>query len=291
MQIVLHIGANATDRERLLKSLLKNVETFTEQGVRVPGPGRYRKLLRETIQQLSGQMPPAGTRDTLLDAMIDGDDATRLVLSHANFLAVPNQIFDGGVFYGNAEAKIASFASLFPGDELEFHIGLRNPATFIPAVFEQSVIPAMPRYLSGFEPEDLRWSDLISRIRSAAPDAAITAWCNEDTPLLWAQLIRELSGVDPLTKITGGFDLLAAIMTDDGMRKFLAYLKTHPPQTEGQKRRVIAAFLDRYALPGEVEEEIDAPGWTVELVEDLTRGYEADLEVIASMPGVTLVTP
>ena len=291
MQIVLHIGANATDRERLLKSLLKNTETFADQGVRVPGPGKYRRIIRETIQSLSGNPPSDGTRDTLLEAILDGDDATRLVMSHANFLAVPNQIFDSGTFYSNAEMKIATFAALFPDDEIEFHIGLRNPATFIPAVFEQSVIPAMPRFLSGFDPQDMRWSDLLARIQSAAPKATITTWCNEDTPLIWAQLIRELSGVDPLTKITGGFDLLAAIMSEDGMRRFLAYLKSHPPQTETQKRRVIAAFLDKYALPEEVEEEIDAPGWTVELVDAMSRAYEADLDVIAGMPGVTFVTP
>ena len=291
MQIAFHIGANATDDERLLKSLLKNAEAFAEQGIRVPGPGKYRRLLRETIQNLGGSAPTEGTRDILLDAILDGVEATRLVLSHSTFLAVPNQIFDRGMIYSNLELKISSIIALFPEDEVEFHIGIRNPATFIPTVFDRSVIPGIKRYLGGMEPAELRWSDVISRIQTAAPGASVTAWCNEDTPLIWAQLVREISGVDPLTRITGGFDLLAAIMSEDGMRRFLAYLKSHPPQTENQKRRVVAAFLDKYALPEEVEEELDVQGWTTDLVADLTQRYEDDINVIAQMPGVTFVAP
>jgi hypothetical protein len=52
MQIVYHIGANCTDQDRLLKSVLKNAETFAAQGVKVPGPGKYRRLIRDTIQKL-----------------------------------------------------------------------------------------------------------------------------------------------------------------------------------------------------------------------------------------------
>ncbi len=291
MQIAFHIGANATDGERLLKSLLKNADTFAEQRILVPGPGKYRRLLRETIQNLGGEPPSPGTREVLLDAILDGAEADRLVMSHNAFLAVPNQIFDGAVFYGNAELKLSTLSALFPDDEIELFIGLRNIATFIPACFDQAVIPGMKRYLSGMDPLDVRWPALIRRMQTAAPEAKITAWCNEDTPLIWANLIREISGVDPMTKITGGFDLLAAIMSEDGMRRFLSYLKTHPPQTEPQKRRIIAAFLEKYALPEEIEETLDVPGWTEPLVDALTLQYEADVDEIAAMPGIRFIAP
>lgn len=292
MQIAFHIGANATDNERLLKSLLKNAESFLEQGIAIPGPGKYRPLLREAILGVeAGKLDPGEAREQLLGSMLEGSDATRIVLSQSTFLAVPNQIFDGGQFYGNAERKLSLLARIFAGDELEFHISLRNTATFIPAVFDLSVIPGMKRYLSGLDPQGIRWSDLLRRIQAATPEASITCWCNEDTPLIWAQLIRQMSGVDPLTRITGGFDLLAAIMSEDGMRRFLAYLKSNPPQTESQKRRIIAAFLDKYARPEEVEEELDAPGWTENLVEALSASYEADIATIADMPGIRFVSP
>ncbi len=291
MQIVFHIGANCTDGERLLKSLLKNAETFAGQGIRVPGPGRFRRLLRETIQNLGGGAPAPETRDILLDAIIDDDAVTRVVMSHGAFLGVPNQIFADGRFYALAERKIGGLAALFPDDELELHLALRNIATFLPAVFEAARAEDFGMFMAGADPRSLRWSDLIARLQTAAPNARLTVWCNEDTPLIWAQLIRELSGVDPLAKITGGFDLLSEIMTKDGMKRFLTYLKSHPPQTETQKRRVIAAFLDKYAIPEEIEEELDLPGWDAALVAELSERYDEDVYRIEKMPGVSFIAP
>jgi len=100
MQIVYHIGANCSDQDRLLKSVLKNAETFAQQGVKVPGPGKYRRLIRETIQALEGKDPASDTREILLDAILDDDPTERLILSNSNFICIPNRIFEKGAFYG-----------------------------------------------------------------------------------------------------------------------------------------------------------------------------------------------
>lgn len=291
MQIVYHIGANCTDGERLLKSLLKNADTFAAQGIKVPGPGRYRRLIRETIQNLDGRPPEPGTRDILLDAIIDEDEAQRVVMSHSDFICVPPRIFENGQFYGLAEFKLASLKRLFPNDELELYMGIRNPATFIPAAFAASKAPDPQTFLKGLDPLALRWSDLVTRIVAALPGVPLTVWCNEDTPMIWAQLIRELSGVDPMTRIAGGFDLLAAIITEEGMRRFLTYIKAHPPQTEAQKRRIVAAFLDKFAIAEEVEDVVDLPGWTEDMVQQMTQAYEDDIWQIERIPGVTVIAP
>jgi hypothetical protein len=206
-------------------------------------------------------------------------------------MCVSNRIFEGGAFYDLAASKIAALSQLFLGDEIEIFLGLRNPATFVPAAFEESKHENFAEYIGPVSLDHIQWSDLIRRIQAAAPNIRITTWCNEDTPLIWAQLIRELAGVDPLTRITGGYDLLASIMTNDGMSRFLSYLKTHPPQSEAQKRRIIAAFLDKYAIEDEVVEEVDLPGWTELLMEKLTARYEADILEIERMPGVRFITP
>ncbi|MGL6208244.1 MAG: hypothetical protein ACRC14_00235, partial [Paracoccaceae bacterium] len=61
MRIIYHLGAICTDEERLLRCLLRNRGPLAEQGIVVPGPNRYRQLLRETVISLKGQ---AATRDT-----------------------------------------------------------------------------------------------------------------------------------------------------------------------------------------------------------------------------------
>jgi hypothetical protein len=58
-----------------------------------------------------------------------------------------------------------------------------------------------------------------------------------------------------------------------------------------QRRRIVGAFLDRYALDDEIEEELDLPGWTPDLVEDMSATYEDDMAEITRIPGVTLLTP
>lgn len=291
MQIVYHIGANCTDQDRLLKSVLKNVETFANQGTKVPGPGKYRRLIRETIQTLEGQAPAADTREILLDAILDDEQCDRLVMSHAQFICVHRRVFESGIFYALAEEKLLGLAKLFPDDEIEIFLGLRDPATFIPAVFGDSPVDNYEKFMNGLDPTDVRWSDLIARIRAILPQAKITTWCNEDTPLIWAQLIRKLGGVDPLTRITGGFDLLNAIISAEGMKKFISYLKANPPQTETKKRDMIHAFLEKYALLDEVEDVIDMPGWTAEYVSHLTALYDEDVYRIEQMEGVNFIAP
>ncbi|SLN60818.1 hypothetical protein [Pseudooctadecabacter jejudonensis] len=291
MQIVFHIGANCTDNDRLLKSMLKNADGFAQQGVKVPGPSKYRRLIRETIQALGSAQPGPDTREILLDAILDDEQCNRLVMSHSKFMCIQRRIFENSIFYEIAEQKLEGLARLFPNDELEIFLAIRNPATFIPAIYDGSGVDTYSEFMRGIDPMDLRWSDLVARIRTILPNAALTVWCNEDTPLIWAQLIRELAGVDPLTRITGGFDLLSTIMSPDGMKRFVAYLKANPPQTEQQKRRIIAAFLERYAVEDEVEDEIDLPGWTQATVAHLSRLYDEDVDRIARMQGVNFIAP
>jgi hypothetical protein len=73
-------------------------------------------------------------------------------------------------------------------------------------------------------------------------------WCNEDTPLLWTQIIHELAGLELDGEILDEFDLLIKNMSKEGMQRFAADLKSHPEMTEIQKRRIIFALLNKFAL-------------------------------------------
>jgi hypothetical protein len=60
---------------------------------------------------------------------------------------------------------------------------------------------------------------------------------------------------------------------------------------ETQKRRVIAAFLDKFAVEDAIEEELDVPGWTDDFIEHLSTAYDDDLADIQRIPLVNLITP
>jgi hypothetical protein len=291
MHIVFHAGVHATDEDRLIKCCLKNTQAFAARGVAVPGPSRYRRLIRDAVQALAEGDPTPEARAVLLDAILEGEMPDRMILSNDSFFGVPKLAVGKGVFYPGAEVKLARLRALFPPDRIELNLALRNPATFLSTVFALAPDIDLAASLDGTDPRALRWSELLARITAAVPDVQVTVWCNEDTPLLWADLIRSMAGLEANTKIIGGFDLLSEIMSPPGMQRFRAYLKTHPKLTEGQKRRVIAAFLDKYARDDAMEEVVDLPGWTAPLIHEMTALYEADLAAIQRLPGVKLITP
>jgi hypothetical protein len=291
MQVVLHAGAHCTDEDRILKCLLKNRGEFAEIGSAVPPPGRYRRLLRKTVQALETSDPAPNARDLLIETILDGEAADRLLLSERNLFCMASFAVRGASFYHRADSRLAEFKRLFAGDQIELFLSIRNPASFLPALFEKAGVEDLMTLLRGTDPRELYWSELILRLRNAHPDVPITLWCNEDSPLIWAQIIREMAGLNPGTKIKGGFDLLSEIMTKEGMKRFRDYLAKHPVMTEIQKRRVMVAFLDKFARPDAIEEELDVPGWTEELVDELTEAYDEDVFEIARIPGVNLITP
>ncbi|WP_286193428.1 hypothetical protein [Tropicibacter sp. R16_0] len=291
MQIIFHTGAHATDDERLLKCMLYNKEAFGKRGIAVPGPGKYRSLFKEAFAAMETAAPSEDARDVLIDAILDDEVADRLLLSNAHFFGSQRFVLDGDTLYPLADVRVRQLRELFKFDQLEIYMAIRNPATFVPAALSNAAPSRIREITSTINPLNLRWSEVFQRMRTAAPDVPITVWCNEDTPLLWGQIMREFAGLEHGTKMTGGFSLLSDIMSNEGMTRFRSYLHQHPELTEMQKRRVIAAFLDKYAIDDEVEEELDLPGWTTELVDELTDIYDEDVFAIQRIPGVTLIAP
>ncbi len=291
MQLVFHTGAHFTEEDRLMKCLLRNKEHFSSRGVVVPGPGKYRKLLRQSLAAMSETEPTADAREVLLEAILDNEKADRVLLSHAHLFGAPRAALRKGVLYPNAPERLSHLADVFHLDDVEVFMGIRNPATFLPACFEKSPRDELADFLDGADPREVRWSKTLSKMREAAPEIPITVWCNEDAPLLWAQIIREIGALEHGEYVIGSFDLLSEIMTKEGMARFVAYLKAKPHMNEIQIRRVMIAFLDKFALEEAVEQEIDMPGWTSALVNEMTEIYEEDVHAIARIPGITLIEP
>ncbi|MDK3017596.1 hypothetical protein [Pseudodonghicola flavimaris] len=286
LQIIFHAGAHCTDEDRLLKCLLRNKDDFSAQGIAVPGPGKYRTLLKETFQAMEHAAPAEGARDVLIDAILDEEIASRLVMSNAHFFGSQRYAVGDGQFYPDAPDRVAQLRQLFHQDGLEIFMAIRNPAAFLPAVLQKATPPRIAETLGQCDPRDLRWSDLFARLQAAVPDVPLTVWCNEDLPLIWGELLRTMVGLDMDAKLAGNFDMLAEIMDREGMQRFRGYLHQHPEMTEAQRRKVMLAFLDKYALDEEITEELDLPGWSQDLVEELTELYEDDIDRIAGMDGV-----
>ena len=103
--------------------------------------------------------------------------------------------------------------------------------------------------------------------------------------------MREIAGLSANEPIEGGYDLLAEIMSVEGMTRLKGYLESHPDMTEMQTRRVITTFLDKFAIDDMIGEELDLDGWTDPLIGQLTEQYEEDLFTISRVPNVELLAP
>jgi hypothetical protein len=291
MQLVFHTGAHFTEEERLMKCLLRNKEALGARGIFVPGPSKYRKLLRQILSEMADLAPSREARDILLEAILENEHADRVLLSNAHFFGAPRAAVQKGALYPMAPERVSHIADIFHEDHIELFMAIRNPATFLPACFGKSSHETMNAFMGGRDPRAMRWSDTLIRMRAAAPEIPITVWCNEDAPLLWSQIIREIAGLDHGDDVVGGFDLLADIISKEGMMRFSAYRKTKPDLSEIQLRRVMAAFVEKFGLDAEIDEEIDVPGWTDALVSELTDIYDEDVFAIERIPGVQLISP
>jgi len=291
MQIIIHAGAHGTEEDRLMKTLLRNKEDLLARGTAVPGPAKYRTLLKDCMSAAQQGDPAPGARDFLWDAILEEETAERVILSNPHFFGSQRDALEGQRLYPEAEQRLLALQALFPEDELHLYMAIRSPVSFLSKLLEKAGAGRRHAVLNETNPLDLRWSAMAARIRTAVPNIPITLWCYEDSPFLWAQIMREMGHLKPDSKVKGGMDLLASIMTREGMRLLRQYLHDRPEMTEVYKRKVFAAFLDKFALDEELEEELDIPDWSPEFIERIDQAYDADVAQLQAIPGVTLLSP
>ena len=256
----------------------------------MPGPTRYRTLLRDTVKTLNGQPASQDTQALVLDQIMEEDEAERLILSWDSFLSLPQWALKDRLYPVAAE-RVRAFSQVFADLQAEFFMAIRNPATFLPLLFARQRDKTFEAFMGGVDPLLLSWSEVIEDIVMQNPGIPLTLWCDEDTPLIWPEVLQAVGGHGPELALEGQEDLLATLMTADGMRRMAAYMATHPPQTVGQRRRVVSAFLDKFAQPERIEMSFSLPGWSQEMVAQMTETYERDMAYIATLPGVTYLAP
>ena len=140
---------------------------------------------------------------------------------------------------------------------------------------------------------DLRkfsWSNLVARMRQAVPDAPFVCWANEDTPLIWPEVLETVAGHEKETMLDGREDLLSEVMTETGFKRLRAYMAKNPPDDPTTYAKIVGVFLDKYIDEEKMEEEIELPGWTEKVITYLSQAYEADLEALSRVPGVDFIS-
>lgn len=288
--IAFHLGAPHTENEQITWSLRKDSLVLAENGIMLRRPGEYRRLLKDSMRQLNGRVATPDEQDVLLTAIVKNQQVSRLILSDASYLSAPAWVLNGEKFYKNAGQNTASIRNLLPDYPVKFFLCIRNPATFLPEAFKTQTEKDFSGFFNRADLHSLRWSDVIADIQHSNPGCPITVWCYEDLPIIWPTVLKELSGLDPQTSFKGGLDFIKGVLTSGGAKRLEAYFAKHPAHNETRARQIRAIYFDKFADADAIEDEIDLPNWTDELIEQLTELYEDDTELIEWMPGVEFIS-
>lgn len=292
MQIALHLGAHCTDEDRLLKALIGNQAALASASIAVPGPGRYRPLLREALAKLRGAQANPEMADAIRKHIIGDATPGRVVLGSDGFICAPRFVLGQRRIYPMIGDRVRALQGLFPGMPMQFSMGLRNPATLIPALHRAMEVEiGFERLTAPIEMAALKWSETLRTMQTALPDAEIVVWANEDVPMIWPSILQAVSGHPASLELDGVEDVLDDVLRPGGLDRLKAYLAERPGLDRQARQKITAVFLDKFGDENALEEQFDLPGWTEAVVWELTRAYELDLEVISQMPGIRLIRP
>lgn len=292
MDIALHLGVHCTDDERIFRALMKNRDRLAAAGTALPVTRSYRQMLPKLVRSLRGAPAGADAQEMVRDALGVDDSTRRLILSHENLACFPVQAVGPNGLYPQLHLRLAALANIFPTERCTFFVALRNPATLLPDLLERGNVTTYEELMADTDPRDLRWGPVLRALLSAVPDAGLVFWCNEDTPLIWPDLLRRIASDSDPAPLEGAEDMLALLLTEAGFGRYREFVTSREaPLTPSQQQRVAAAFLRKFAKPEEMELAVDLPGWSETLIAQITEDYDADVAEIAALPGVTFLMP
>lgn len=291
MDIALHLGVHQTDGDHLLRCLIRNSDRLARQGIAVPAPGKYRQQLRKVSLEMREHETNAATQEALLDGILDHDSARRVVFSWDSFLAMPKFAISDGRLYHAAGERATLLRRLFPEAEVSLFVAIRNPATFLPALARTDETGHVEAEVLKGDPTSLRWSAMLTRITTVLPGVPLTVWADEDTPLLWPEILRAVSGHAPDMVLEGWLGWYWDLVTPKGHEAMRRWFSANPPQDDLSRRKMLSALISRFARPDVVAGEPALAQWDEDTIDAINEAYEEDLDLIAALPGVTFLEP
>ena len=291
MQMVFHMGVHGTDGDRLLKTLLNNRAALQKVGAEVVTPNRHRGLFDEALKSLNGGTATPEMEQIMLDAMLESDHPSRVIMSSPTFMGAPGRAVGREGLYPQMGLRAAALSRLFPSAQTEFFVAIRNPAVLLSEVLTQFTGGGYDALMQGCDPLQLRWRPAIQRLVRAAQGRRVVVWCHEDVPLIWPEVVRLVGALPATVPLSGGILYMQELLGDAGVALLRDAMAGRDQMTVRQRRDLYAGMLADHALPDAVEQSIDLPGWTQETVDHVTRAYHADLAEIAVLPGVEFVLP
>lgn len=287
MQVAFHVGVHATDEERLWRSLAQNADTLRAQGVELCANAVNEPILNEALGSLKGGPASAEMEAVILDALVEAESPRRLVMSRPTFLGLPRRLFSAEGLMPYAGTKMLDLANVLPSAQAEFFLALKNPATLICQLVNRND-RNYDQLMGMSDPRGKRWAPTLRRAVQELRGRRLVVWCHEDLPMVFPEVLRRLAGTAPDTPLKGEDRLLRTLLTEPGQIALRERIK--PGLTTDQRRAITEALLDEFARPDQLVLDINLPGWTAEMVAEMTEYYRRDVAEIAALPGIEFIT-
>ncbi len=291
MQVVIHAGVAFTDDGLLARSLQANRAALQERRTLLLGPRHCRQFVKVMSDTLADNAAPPDARRDLQSILPKGSDAQRVLVSSEKFFGPRRTAIQDGQLYPLAGQRTAYTERLLEGVQIELFFGLMNPAIFIPKILLSLRNELRRTILKSIDLSCLSWLSMLEDLRDLAPGIRLTLWEHEDTPLIWGDIMRAMSGLPEDTAMQDEHALLASLLTEVGKRELVVVNQHRTSQDDGAVRAEIRRIFEHHAEPDKIEVELDFPGWNADVISAFSELYAQDLDRIQTMQGVRVLRP
>ena len=205
-----HIGAHKTATTHLQDTLEAIQPILVQRGLDAINHREFRRAGQRLVSLRNWRVWAGGRilREAFracLEPLRAGPD--RVILSEENFLGFPRSIVRAKP-YQSAGLRLRALAALNAEAPLHLFLTIRRMDAFLSSAYAQ-VLRSHPAKTPFNELKPVwiaappRWTDIVRRIRRAAPDAPLTIWRYEDYPAHRSEILGKLCGtrIDELPEV------------------------------------------------------------------------------------------
>ncbi len=291
MQVVIHAGVAFSDNDRLIETLMANASVLNQHRVIPLDLAQGRQFVKVGSDSMTTGVPLPEVLIGLNEVLPDRNTCDRVVLSSDKVFGPRRAAILHGQFYPNAAERIAFLDRVLEADQIELCFALVNPASFISKLLMSLPEERRKAVLGNTDLSSLNWLSMVQDLRERAPNVQITLWANEDTPLIWGDILRTLARLPDKAALQHEYAFLASVLTDAGRAELTQLLEQIAWQDRDMLRESLTHLFDEHADPAQIEEELEIPGWTSDIVSAFSEIYEQDLAALRAMPGVRVLQP
>lgn len=293
MQVAFHVGVLGTDNDKVVRCLSANASVLRDAHIELSPNSLNEPILSEALNALKGGVASPQMEEVVHDALVERDDTRRLVVSRGTLQGLPRRALEGGGLLMRAPVQLRALADVVPSAEVEFFVALKNPATYAPNMLQRATRSSVA-LAESLNPAELRWAPAIRRILDKIGGRRLVVWCNEDTPLIFPDVVRRIAGLDPDTVLVEDNPVADALLTDEGRGRLAQLLGEIGPGEIAARRGATAAVLAEYHDPAALQvriEGIEGLNWDQATLDAMTEDYDADVAEIAALPGIEFIHP